>query len=42
MGADEMAVVDGELRVHGTQGLRVIDASVFPIWSAATSTPQSS
>jgi choline dehydrogenase-like flavoprotein len=30
MGADEMAVVDGELRVHGTQGLRVIDASVFP------------
>ena len=30
MGADEMAVVDGELRVHGAQGLRVIDASVFP------------
>ena len=30
MGVDEMAVVDGELRVHGTQGLRVIDASVFP------------
>jgi 4-pyridoxate dehydrogenase len=30
MGADEAAVVDGELRVRGTQGLRVIDASVFP------------
>ena len=32
MGAenDEMAVVDAELRVRGTQGLRVIDASVFP------------
>jgi 4-pyridoxate dehydrogenase len=30
MGRDEGAVVDASLRVHGTQGLRVIDASVFP------------
>ena len=30
MGEDGMAVVDSELRVHGLQGLRVIDSSVFP------------
>jgi len=31
MGEDDMAVVDGEGRVHGMQGLRVIDASIMPL-----------
>lgn len=31
MGSDELSVVDPEtMRVHGLQGLRVVDASVFP------------
>ena len=30
MGSDPMAVVDDQLRVHGMQGLRVIDASIMP------------
>ncbi|MCZ7023996.1 GMC oxidoreductase, partial [Salmonella enterica] len=28
--SDEMAVVDGQGRVHGMQGLRVVDASIMP------------
>lgn len=30
MGTDEMAVLDARLRVHGMQGLRVVDCSAMP------------
>jgi choline dehydrogenase len=30
MGVDAMAVVDGQLRVHGLSGLRIADASIMP------------
>mgnify|MGYP000405248109 FL=1 len=30
MGSDEMAVVDHNLKVHGINGLRVVDASIMP------------
>jgi choline dehydrogenase len=31
MGSDDMAVTDDQGRVHGTEGLRVVDASLFPM-----------
>ena len=30
MGTDELAVVDPQTRVHGIDGLRVVDSSIFP------------
>ncbi|KQV81418.1 GMC family oxidoreductase [Rhizobium sp. Root1220] len=40
MGSDRHAVVDAELRVHGMNGLRIVDASIMPtIVSGNTNSP---
>ena len=40
MGADAQAVVDAQLRVHGMQGLRVVDVSIMPtLTSGNTNAP---
>nr|MCU0966574.1 GMC oxidoreductase [Burkholderiaceae bacterium] len=40
MGPGAMDVVDHELRVHGMQGLRVVDASIMPqVVSGNTNAP---
>jgi choline dehydrogenase len=30
MGSDDMAVADGDGRVHGVEGLRIVDSSLMP------------
>ena len=42
MGTHPMSVVDNELRVHGLDGLRVIDASVIPAFTSTNPTPRRS
>ena len=30
MGADKMSVVDENLKIHGLQNIRIVDASIMP------------